>query len=146
MIERQLENSLVVDLKVEVAMLKKEVSFINILFEKMDVVITKIDAQHDLLIDKTSRVESTTSFTKEELANLYLSIEKTEREISDRILSIERLLSAEIKSNNIELSDRLERQEEITSGLGNIKIIIFGVLAVVTFISTNIEFIKKLFS
>ena len=146
MIERQLENSLVVDLKVEVAMLKKEVSFINILFEKMDVVITKIDAQHDLLIDKTSRVESTMSFTKEELANLYLSIEKTEREISDRILSIERLLSAEIKSNNIELSDRLERQEEITSGLGNIKIIIFGVLAVVTFISTNIEFIKKLFS
>ena len=146
MIERQLENSLVVDLKVEVAMLKKEVSFINILFEKMDVVITKIDAQHDLLIDKTSRVESTTSFTKEELANLYLSIEKTEREISDRILSIERLLSAEIKSNNIELSDRLERQEEITSGLGNIKIIIFVVLAVVTFISTNIEFIKKLFS
>ena len=146
MIERQLENSLVVDLKVEVAMLKKEVSFINILFEKMDVVITKIDAQHDLLIDKTSRVESTMSFTKEELANLYLSIEKTEREISDRILSIERLLSAEIKSNNIELSDRLERQEEITSGLGNIKIIIFGVLAVVTFISTNIEFIKKIFS
>ena len=146
MIERQLENSLMVDLKVEVAMLKKEVSFINILFEKMDVVITKIDTQHDLLIDKTSRVESTMSFTKEELSNLYLAIEKTEREISDRINSIERLLSAEIKSNNIELSDRLEKQEEITSGLGNIKIIIFGVLAAVTFISTNIEFIKKLFS
>ena len=146
MIERQLENSLMVDLKVEVAMLKKEVSFINILFEKMDVVITKIDTQHDLLIDKTSRVESTMSFTKEELSNLYLAIEKTEREISDRINSIERLLSAEIKSNNIELSDRLEKQEEITSGLGNIKIMIFGALAVVTFISTNIEFIKKIFS
>jgi len=146
MIERQLENSLMVDLKVEVAMLKKEVSFINILFEKMDVVITKIDTQHDLLIDKTSRVESTMSFTKEELSNLYLAIEKTEREISDRINSIERLLSAEIKSNNIELSDRLEKQEEITNGLGNIKIIIFGALAIVTFISTNIEFIKKLFS
>ena len=86
------------------------------------------------------------SFTKEELSNLYSAIEKTEREISDRINSIERLLSAEIKSNNIELSDRLEKQEEITSGLGNIKIIIFGVLAAVTFISTNIEFIKKLFS
>ena len=129
MTERQLENASVVDLKVEVAMLKKEVSFINILFEKMDVVISKIDAQHDLLIDKTTKVESTLSFTKEELSNLCTSLEKSEREISERINSIERLLSDEIKSINTELTSRLDKQETITEGLSNMKIIFFGVIA-----------------
>lgn len=146
MTERQLENASVVDLKVEVAMLKKEVSFINILFEKMDVVISKIDAQHDLLIDKTTKVESTLSFTKEELSNLCTSLEKSEREISERINSIERLLSDEIKSINTELTSRLDKQETITEGLSNMKIIFFGVIAVITFVSTNMEFIKKLFN
>ena len=146
MTERQLENASVVDLKVEVAMLKKEVSFINILFEKMDVVISKIDAQHDLLIDKTTKVESTLSFTKEELSNLCASLEKSEREISERINSIERLLSDEIKSINTELTSRLDKQETITEGLSNMKIIFFGVIAVITFVSTNMEFIKKLFN
>ena len=146
MTEQQLENASVVDLKVEVAMLKKEVSFINILFEKMDVVISKIDAQHDLLIDKTTKVESTLSFTKEELSNLCTSLEKSEREISERINSIERLLSDEIKSINTELTSRLDKQETITEGLSNMKIIFFGVIAVITFVSTNMEFIKKLFN
>ena len=146
MTERQLENASVVDLKVEVAMLKKEVSFINILFEKMDVVISKIDAQHDLLIDKTTKVESTLSFTKEELSNLCASLEKSEREICERINSIERLLSNEIKSINTELTSRLDKQETITEGLSNMKIIFFGVIAVITFVSTNMEFIKKLFN
>ena len=146
MADNQLENSIIMDLKVEVAMLKKEVSFINKLFEKMDVVINKIDSQYDILIDKTTKVESNLSFTKEELSNLYTSLEKTEKEISERINSIERLLSEEIKTINNDLTARLDKQEEITNGLGNIKIIIFGVVAVITFISTNLDFIKKIFS
>jgi len=146
MADNQLENSIIMDLKVEVAMLKKEVSFINKLFEKMDVVINKIDSQHDILIDKTTKVESNLSFTKEELSNLYTSLEKTEKEISERINSIERLLSEEIKTINVDLNARLDKQEEITSGLSNIKVIIFGVIAIITFLSTNLDFIKKIFN
>jgi len=146
MIEPQLENSLIIDLKVEVAMLKKEVSFINILFEKMDVVINKIDAQHDLLIDKTTRADTAILFTKEELATLYTAIEKSEKDIAERINSIEKLLSDEMQLINTDLTSRLDKQEIVTSGLSNIKVIIFGAFAAITFIATNLDTIKKLFN
>ena len=143
MAENQLENSIIMDLKVEVAMLKKEVSFINKLFEKMDVVINKIDSQHDILIDKTTKVESTLSFTKEELVNLYTSFEQTEKEISERINSIERLLTEEIKTINHDLSVRLDKQEKITGNLSNIKMMALGMIALVTLLASNLDFIKN---
>jgi len=143
MAENQLENSIIMDLKVEVAMLKKEVSFINKLFEKMDVVINKIDSQHDILIDKTTKVESTLSFTKEELVNLYTSFEQTEKEISERINSIERLLTEEIKTINHDLSVRLDKQEKITGNLSNIKMMALGMIALVTWLASNLDFIKN---
>lgn len=143
MAENQLENSIIMDLKVEVAMLKKEVSFINKLFEKMDVVINKIDSQHDILIDKTTKVESNLSFTKEELVNLYTSFEQTEKEISERINSIERLLTEEIKTINHDLSVRLDKQEKITGNLSNIKMMALGMIALVTWLASNLDFIKN---
>ena len=143
MAENQLENSIIMDLKVEVAMLKKEVSFINKLFEKMDVVINKIDSQHDILIDKTTKVESTLSFTKEEFVSLYTSFEQTEKEISERINSIERLLTEEIKTINHDLSVRLDKQEKITGNLSNIKMMALGMIALVTWLASNLDFIKN---
>ena len=146
MADNQLENSIIMDLKVEVAMLKKEVSFINILFEKMDKLINKIDSQHDVLIDKTTKTESNLTFTKEELTNLYTSLEKTEKEISDRINSIERLLSEEIKNINIDLSSRIDKQEKLTGNLSNMKMMILGMIALVTWLASNLDFIKKIFN
>lgn len=145
MADNQLENSIIMDLRVEVAMLKKEVSFINKLFEKMDVVIGKIDLQHDTLIDKTTKVESNVTFTKEEITNLYDSLAKTEKELSDRISSIERLLSDEMKTMNDGFNERLNKQEEITGGLSNMKMMILGMVALVSWLASNLDFIKKLF-
>jgi len=146
MTENRLENSVMVELQVEVGMLKKEVLFINKLFERMEVVINKIDSQHDILIDKTTKTELNYSLTKEELFNLYNSLEKTEREISERLSSIERLLFEKIDKVDSDLSTRLDKQEEVTGGLSNIKIIFFGIIAVITFLSTNLDFIKKIFN
>jgi chromosome segregation ATPase len=145
MLEKQLGDSVMMDLKVEVAMLKKEVGFINKLFERVDVVINKIDSQHDLLIDKTSKIDSNLSFTKEELTNLCSSLEKTEKELAERILSIERLLSDEIKTINTELTSRLDKQEELTGNLTNLKMMVIGIVAFIGWIATNFDFIKKLF-
>jgi hypothetical protein len=144
MIENQLETSIISDLKVEVAMLKNEVSFINKLFEKMDILINKIDSQHDILVDKATKTESNLSFTREELAGLAASLEKTEKEISQRINSIENLLSAEIKTVNTKLSARIDKQEKFAVSLKYTKMVITGIVLLIGWAISNIEEIKSL--
>lgn len=144
MADNQLENSIIMDLRVEVAMLKKEVSFINKLFEKMDVVINKIDEQHDTLIDKTTKVESNFLYTKDEITNIYQALGKTEKELSERINSMERLLSDEIKTINDELTLRLDKQEKVTGNLSGIKMMVLGMVALVSWLASNLDFIKSI--
>jgi hypothetical protein len=45
------------ELKVEVAVLKQEVGFINRLFSRIEDVIDKIDTQHTAVLDKTTKIE-----------------------------------------------------------------------------------------
>lgn len=139
----QLQN--LTDLRVEVAMLKQEVSFINKLFGKMDDLINKIDSHHDILIDKTTKIESRLSYTKEELAELYNSIESSEKMINDRIQSIENLVSIKIDSVNSNLSKRLDYQEKETSEIKGKIMMGSGVVAILAFIFTNYDNIKKAF-
>lgn len=139
----QLQN--LTDLRVEVAMLKQEVSFINKLFGKMDDLINKIDSQHDLLIDKTTKIESNLSYTKEELSELYNSMEKSEKLINDRIESIEKLISVRIDDVNTSLSKRIADQETETKGIKEKVLIGSGAVVLLAFIVTNYENIKKVF-
>jgi hypothetical protein len=139
------ENSTLSDLRVEVAVLKQEVSFINKLFEKLDAVIEKIDSQHDSLIDKTTKIEANLVYTKEELSELYSSLEQTEKGISDRINTIEKLLSDDINSLNVNLSNRISKQEDKTGDLVNTKWLLWGGGTAVLWIVSNLEFVKKVF-
>jgi hypothetical protein len=139
------ENSTLSDLRVEVAVLKQEVSFINKLFEKLDSVIEKIDSQHDSLIDKTTKIEANLIYTKEELSELYSSLEQTEKSISGRITTIENLLSNEISNMNKTFNDRLEKQENKTGDLLQVKWLLWGGGAVVLWIVSNLETVKALF-
>ena len=139
------ENSTISDLRIEVAVLKQEVSFINKLFEKLDSVIGKIDSQHDSLIDKTTKIEANLIYTKEELSELYVSLEQTEKGISDRINAIEKLLSSEIYNLNHDLGDRIAKQEEKTSELFQTKWLLWGGATVVLWAISNFETVKKAF-
>lgn len=139
----QLQN--LTDLRVEVAMLKQEVSFINKLFGKMDDLINKIDSQHDILLDKTTKIESNLFYTKEELSELYSSIEIGEKKINDRIQAIENLVSARIDSVNSTLSKRLDYQEKETSDMKGKIMMGSCIVAILAFIFTNYDNIKKVF-
>ena len=139
------ENSTLSDLRVEVAVLKQEVSFINKLFEKLDSVIEKIDSQHDSLIDKTTKIEANLIYTKEELSELYKSLEQTEKGISERINAIEKLLSAEIYNLNHDLGDRISKQENKTADLFQVKWLLWGGGAVVLWAISNFDTVKKTF-
>lgn len=139
------ENSTLSDLRVEVAVLKQEVSFINKLFEKLDSVIEKIDSQHDSLIDKTTKIEANLIYTKEELSELYTSLEQTEKGISERINAIEKLLSTEIYNLNHDLNDRISKQEDKTGNLMQAKWLLWGGAAVVLWAISNFDTVKKVF-
>jgi chromosome segregation ATPase len=128
----RMETSILTDLKVEIAMLKQEVSFINKLFEKMDTLINKIDAQHDTLVDKTTKVESNLTFTKEELTELYSSLEKS--------------ITREIKTLDADLSKRIRTIEDKTGSLFEAKWMGMGIIAAITWLISNLDSVKKLFN
>lgn len=140
------ENQTLADLRVEVAVLKQEVSFINKLFDRIENVIGKIDTQHDSLLDKTAKIEFNLLSTKDELSELYTTLEETEKGITARINSIEKLLSDELDALNKNLTTRVEKNEEKTGDLLKSKWLLFGGATVVLWVFSNMETLKKLFA
>ena len=66
------DNTILTDIKVEIAMLKQEVSFINKLFERMEILIQKVDNQYETLVDKTSKIDYNFAGTTDENSLFYL--------------------------------------------------------------------------
>ena len=139
------EGSIITNLKVEVAILKQEVSFINKLFDKMDALIAKIDYQHNILVDKTTKIESNLSYTKEELSDLYITLEKAEKVISDRISSIEELLSKEIDTIQTKVDQKFKSQDASIFSLIELKSIGVGGVLVIGWVLSHLEIVKSFF-
>jgi len=133
------------ELKVEVAVLKQEVGFINRLFGRIEDVIDKIDAQHSTVLDKTTKIEYNLLNTKSELEDLRKTLDDSEKNISSRINAIEKLLTDEINSLNSTLTDRVNKNEAKTVDLLQYKWLLWGGGAVVLWGISNIDILKKLF-
>lgn len=133
------------ELKVEVAVLKQEVGFINRLFGRIEDVIDKIDGQHTTVLDKTTKIEYNLLNTKSELEDLRKTLDDSEKNISSRINAIEKLLTDEINSLNNTLTDRVNKNEAKTVDLLQYKWLLWGGGAVVLWVFSNIDIFKKLF-
>lgn len=133
------------ELKVEVAVLKQEVGFINRLFSRIEDVIDKIDGQHTTVLDKTTKIEYNLLNTKSELEDLRKTLDDSEKNISSRINAIEKLLTDEINSLNNTLTDRVNKNEAKTVDLLQYKWLLWGGGAVVLWVFSNIDIFKKLF-
>ena len=133
------------ELKVEVAVLKQEVGFINRLFGRIEDVIDKIDGQHTTILDKTTKIEYNLLNTKSELEDLRKTLDDSEKNISSRINAIEKLLTDEINSLNNTLTDRVNKNEAKTVDLLQYKWLLWGGGAVVLWVFSNIDIFKKLF-
>lgn len=133
------------ELKVEVAVLKQEVSFINRLFSRIEDVIDKIDTQHTAVLDKTTKIEYNLLSTKDELEDLYKILEDSEKNISSRINAIEKLLTDEINSMNKTLTERVDKADAKTGDLLQYKWLVWGGGVVVLWLVSNIELVKKIF-
>ena len=134
------------ELKVEVAVLKQEVGFINRLFSRIEDVIDKIDTQHTTVLDKTTKIEYNLLSTKNELEDLYKILEDSEKNISSRINAIEKLLTEEINSMNKTLTDRVDKNEAKTGDLIQYKWLLWGGGAVILWLVSHMELAQKLFA
>ena len=134
------------ELKVEVAVLKQEVGFINRLFSRIEDVIDKIDTQHTTVLDKTTKIEYNLLSTKSELEDLYKILEDSEKNISNRINAIEKLLTEEINSMSKTLTDRVDKTEAKTVDLLQYKWLLWGGGAVILWLASHIELAQKLFA
>lgn len=134
------DNSMLTEIRVEVAMLKQEVSFISKLFDRMEVLIEKVDSQYDTLVDKTSKIESNLTYTKEELAELYTLLTHTEQTIHEKIKQVEDAITRDITG----IDKRIEKLEDKTGSLLQSKWSILGGGAVVLWLFSNIDIVKKL--
>jgi len=133
------EGSMLTEIKVEVAMLKQEVSFINRLFDRMEVLIDKVDTQYEALVDKTSRIESNFSHTKDELEELYELLTQTEQRIREKIDSVENTLNNDIE----EMSERVDVLEVDSKDLLKNRWMLAGGISAVLWIVSQLDSVKS---
>lgn len=133
------DNSMLTEIKVEVAMLKQEVSFINKLFDRMEVLIEKVDTQYETLVDKTSKIESNLSYTKEELTELYDLLTQTEKEIHQKIEAVEKALIKDIDDSNT----KIDKLQEETGDLSQSKWMMLGGSGVILWLLSHTDLAKK---
>lgn len=134
-----------VELRLEVGLLKRDVSYMTTLFDKMDKLIEKIKDQQDNIINKTSLIiETKDQRTKEEFDDLYDTLEKLETTLSDRICTIENLLHGELKEMNKTLKDHIEEESGISKKFNQLKYTGSGVIIILLWALNNIDTLKAI--
>lgn len=135
-----------VSLETQVAVLKQEVEFINRLFTRLEMVINKIDSQHDSLLSDTSKIQYNLTDTKQELEELYVKIEDSNKTINSKIEALELRLNKEIENLNKSLTNRVEKNETTVADLLKSKWLVWGGGFVAVWVVSNIDLLKKIFS
>ena len=133
------ESSMLTEIKVEVSLLKQEVSFINKLFDRMEILIDKVDTQYETLVDKTSRIESNLSYTKDELEELYELLTQTEQRIREKIASVENTLNNDIE----EMGERVDVLEVDSKDLLKNRWMLAGGMSAVLWIVSQLDSVKS---
>jgi gas vesicle protein len=133
-------NDPVVELKVDVEVLKTQVSNITHLCEKMDAVIEKLVTNHDRMVnqiynDMNKREDDTTQDIKE----LNSRISTVDRNLSDKIELTERRIMEEIKALHSTISEHNKKEDEDLKKIFQWKWMVAGGVLVLAWIISNIK-------
>lgn len=138
-----------VDLKVDVEVLKSQVSTISRLCEKMDTVIDKLVDNHDRMVnqiyeDMNKRKESTINDIKE----LHSRITTVDRNLSDKIELTERRIMEEIKNLHSTIDEHNKKEDDDLRKLSQWKWMIAGGVIVIAWLVANLrmDVLLKLFN
>jgi len=133
------ENT-VVELKVDVEVLKTQVSNISHLCEKMDAVIEKLVDNQDRIVnqiyeDMNKRKEDTVQDIKE----LHSRITTVDRNLSDKIELTERRIMDEIKSLHSTINAHNKKEDEDLRKIFQWKWMVVGGVIVLAWLISNIK-------
>lgn len=138
-----------VNLRVDVEVLKTQVSNITHLCEKMDEIIEKLVDNHDRMVnqiyeDMNKRREDTVQDIKE----LHSRITTVDRNLSDKIELTERRIMDEIKSLRSHISEHNKKEDEDLKKILQWKWMIAGGVVVLAWMISNLNLsvLAKLFS
>ena len=139
----------IVDLKVDVEVLKTQISNITHLCEKMDTVIEKLMDNHDRMInqiydDMNKRKEDTIQDIKE----LHSRITTVDRNLSDKIELTERRIMEEIKDLHKTIQEHNQKEDDDLKKIFQWKWMIAGGVIVLAWLIANIKLdvLLKLFA
>jgi acetate kinase len=129
-----------VNLRVDVEVLKTQVSNITHLCEKMDTVIEKLVDNHDRMVnqiyeDMNKRKEDTVQDIKE----LHSRITTVDRNLTDKLELTERRIMDEIKSLRSHISEHNQKEDEDLRKILQWKWMIAGGVVVLAWIISNVK-------
>jgi acetate kinase len=133
-------NDPVVDLKVDVEVLKTQISNITHLCEKMDTIIEKLVDNHDRMVnqiydDMNKKKEDTVQDIKE----LHSRITSVDRNMTDKLELTERRIMDEIKSLRSTIDEHNKKEDEDLKKIFQWKWMVAGGVIVLAWIISNVK-------
>jgi len=142
------EMSELVELKVDVEVLKNQVLTITQLCGKMDSVIDKLVDNHDRMINQIyNDMEKRKSDTNADIKELHSRITTISRDVSDKVELTERRIMDEIKALREEIQQHNRKEDNELRKIMEWKWMAAGAIVVLAWILSNIkiEHISKIF-
>jgi flagellar biosynthesis chaperone FliJ len=142
-------NDPVVALKVDVEVLKTQISNITHLCEKMDTIIEKLVDNQDRMVNQIyTDMNKRQNDTGQDIKDLHSRISTVDRNLSDKIELTERRIMDEIKSLHSTIDEHNKKEDDDLKKIFQWKWMIAGGVIVIAWIIANIKLdvLLKLFA
>jgi acetate kinase len=133
-------NDPIVSLKVDVEVLKTQVSNITHLCEKMDTVIEKLVDNHDRMVNQIyTDMNKKEDDTAQDIKELHSRISTVDRNLSNKIELTERRIMDEIKSLHTTISEHNKKEDEDLKRIFEWKWMLIGGIIVIAWLLSSIK-------
>lgn len=133
-------NDPVVDLKVDVEVLKNQISNITNLCQKMDTIIEKLVDNHDRMVNQIyNDMNKREDDTGQDIKELHSRITTVDRNLTDKLELTERRIMDEIKSLRSTIDEHNKKEDEDLKKIFQWKWMVAGGVIVLAWIISNIK-------
>jgi gas vesicle protein len=133
-------NDPTISLKVDVEVLKTQVSNITHLCEKMDTVIEKLVDNHDRMVNQIyTDMNKKEDDTAQDIKELHSRISTVDRNLSNKIELTERRIMDEIKSLHTTISEHNKKEDEDLKRIFEWKWMLIGGIIVIAWLLSSIK-------
>lgn len=129
----------ITELRVDVEVMKTQISTITNLCEKMDKVIEKLVDHHGLIINQIyDDMDKRKDDTNEDIKDLHSRITSTSKEMTDKVNETERRIMEEIKALRNQIEEHNRKEDDEISQILKWKWSIAGGIIVISWLTQHI--------